>query len=124
MSATLLSPTLTVPLRRDESGVLRIGATRIPLECVIAGYLDGDRPEQIVENFPALRLAEVYAVIGYFLENRDEVEAYLAEQERRATKTRQDHEAHHPPRVNQRAVLQERWRQQFGKDFPAKVQPC
>jgi uncharacterized protein (DUF433 family) len=69
----------TVPLRVDETGTVRIGQTRVILELVIDAFRDGATPEQIVQDYDTLNLADVYAVIGYYLRHRDEVDAYLAE---------------------------------------------
>jgi uncharacterized protein (DUF433 family) len=65
------------PLRLDESGTLRVGKTRVPLDTVVHAYEDGASPEEIVRRFDTLKLADVYAVVGYYLEHRDEVQAYL-----------------------------------------------
>jgi uncharacterized protein (DUF433 family) len=66
-----------VPLRADEQGVMRVGDTRVRLDTVITAWKQGASPEQIVENFDVLELADVYAVIGYYLRNRAKVEEYL-----------------------------------------------
>src|SRR6266568_2426083 len=73
----------TVPLRTDEHGVLRVGDTRVRLDTVITAWKQGESPEQIVENFDVLDLADVYAVISYYLNHREEIERYL---ERTATR--------------------------------------
>ena len=69
----------SVPLRVDETGTVRIGKTRVILELVIHAFRDGATPEQIVQDYDSLDLADVYAVIGYYLGHRAEVDAYLAE---------------------------------------------
>jgi hypothetical protein len=51
---------------------------RASLDTVIIAFSQGATPEQIVEDYDSLELAEVYAVISYYLQNRDEVEDYLA----------------------------------------------
>lgn len=66
------------PLHMDDDGTIRLGATRVPLDTVIACYRDGNTAEEIVEQFPALALADVHATIAYFLNNRSEIEEYLA----------------------------------------------
>lgn len=38
-------------------------------------------PEQIILSYPSLNLAQVYAAISYYYENRNEVEAEIAEDE-------------------------------------------
>jgi len=75
----------TVPLRTDEHGVLRVGDTRVRLDTVITAWKQGESPEQIVENFDVLDLADVYAVISYYLNHRtrNEAERVRAEMEKR-----------------------------------------
>ncbi len=55
-----------VPLRREESGAIRIGQTRVLLELVIRAFEDGATPETIVQRYSSLSLADVYAVIAYY----------------------------------------------------------
>jgi uncharacterized protein (DUF433 family) len=66
-----------VPLNADDQGVMRVGHTRVRLDTVITAWKQGASPEQIVENFDVLELADVYAVISYYLHHRLEVETYL-----------------------------------------------
>jgi uncharacterized protein (DUF433 family) len=70
--------TTTVPLSTDEAGVLRVAGTRVPLDSVIHAFDEGATPEEIAQDFPTLELASVYSVISYYLQNRAEVEQYLA----------------------------------------------
>jgi len=67
----------TVPLSADEAGVLRIAGTRVPLDSVIHAFNEGATPEEIAQDFSTLDLAAIYAVISYYLQNRQEVEQYL-----------------------------------------------
>jgi uncharacterized protein (DUF433 family) len=78
-----------LPLRVDQGGVVRVGRTRVTLDSVIHCYQQGDSPERIVEQYPALSLAEAYATVAYYLAHRAEVDAYLAEERRRADELRQ-----------------------------------
>ncbi|MDE3076377.1 MAG: DUF433 domain-containing protein [Chloroflexota bacterium] len=73
-----------VPIRVDEDGVLRVGPSRVTLDLVIWAFNEGMSPEEIVRRFDALRLEDVYSVIGYYLRHRDELDAYLKEREKRA----------------------------------------
>jgi uncharacterized protein (DUF433 family) len=86
----------------DEHGGIRIGDTRVLLELVIEAYQDGATPETIVGWFDSLRLADVQTVIGYYLNHKDEVEAYLREREARAEEIRRKIEAGQPRRPNLR----------------------
>ena len=86
---TVVIQTAAPPIRQDESGSLRVGNSRVLLELVIQEFQDGATPETIVQQFPTLKLADVYAVIGYYLGHREEIEAYLTEREDMARDVRQ-----------------------------------
>jgi uncharacterized protein (DUF433 family) len=77
------------PLREDASGALRVGASRVLLELVIRAFQDGATPETIVQRYSTLALADVYAVIAYYLRHRSEVEEYLCRREQKAEEVRQ-----------------------------------
>ena len=85
-----------VPLRADEHGVMRIGQTRVRLDTVITAWRQGESPEQIVENFDVLDLADVYAVISYYLRHRTEVEAYVERNRQEGEQLRAEHERQFP----------------------------
>jgi uncharacterized protein (DUF433 family) len=91
------SPIMTIALRTDEHGVIRIGDTRVLLELVIHAYLIGETPEGIVESYPSLTTADVYAVIGYYLANREEIDAYVRQRDARADQVLRDMEANLTP---------------------------
>ena len=69
--------TNTVPLSADEAGVLRVAGTRVSLDSVVYAFDEGATPEEIAQDFPTLDLAAIYSVLGYYLQNRDEVKEYL-----------------------------------------------
>jgi uncharacterized protein (DUF433 family) len=101
-----------VPLTANEHGVLRITGTRVSLDSVIAAFDLGATPEQIVHKFPTLKLADVYAVITYYLRHQDEVQSYLTEQRKASEALRKELEAEFPPPKNLRARLLKRRRSQ------------
>ena len=76
------------PLTMLPDGTVRIGHTRIPLETVVRAFDRGESAEEIVRNLDTLKLAEVYATLAYVLNHRQEVNAYLGEQERKAAEIR------------------------------------
>lgn len=88
-----------MPIRQDEHGVLRIGETRVMLDVVIYSFLRGSTPETIVSQFPSLSLADVYLVVGYYLQHRAEIDAYLREQEAKGAEIRRQWESEHPPKL-------------------------
>jgi len=77
-----------VPLAGDPDGVYRVADTRVTLDTVVAAYHEGASPEEIVDQYPSLKLDQVYAVIGYYLRHRDEVDAYLGDRAALATAVR------------------------------------
>jgi uncharacterized protein (DUF433 family) len=79
----------TPPLRQDSSGALRVGQSRVLLELVIRAFQDGATPEAIVQRYPTTTLADIYAVVAYYLRHREDIEGYLAERESRAGEVRQ-----------------------------------
>lgn len=76
--------TMTVPLTTTEFGTLRVGGSRVSLDSVVYHYEQGATAERIAESFPSLNLADIYAVIAYYLANRESVEEYLRRQEAEA----------------------------------------
>jgi uncharacterized protein (DUF433 family) len=84
------------PLRLDADGVLRVGRTRVPLDTVIGEFEDGTSAEEIVRQYDTLRLADVYAVISYYLDHRAEVDAYLEQRRQSAEAVRRENEQRFP----------------------------
>jgi uncharacterized protein (DUF433 family) len=71
---------LAVPLKIDADGVARAGGTRVTLETLVGAFRRGATPEEIIQDYSSLHLADVYAVIAYYLRDRAAVDAYLLEQ--------------------------------------------
>ncbi len=71
----------TINLTKTSDGTIRIGKTRVALESIVHHFSMGATAEEIAQKFPSLKLAEVYGVISYFLENHDEVAKYVLQQE-------------------------------------------
>jgi uncharacterized protein (DUF433 family) len=94
-----------IPLRQDETGAIRIGRTRVLLDLVIRAYQDGATPECIVSRYDTLRVADVYAVIGYYLTHRQEIDDYLHHRELEAAELRECIEASQRPRPGLREEL-------------------
>lgn len=89
---------LRVPISRTEDGAVRVGNTRVSLTTVLSHFNSGETPEYIVECFPTLKLADVYAVIAFYLEHRSEVDAWIAQEEREAEAMRQKIESKFDPK--------------------------
>lgn len=83
-----------IPLTSDTHGVFRVSGTRITLDTLIAAFEGGATVEEIVQQYPSLDPADVYAVIGYYLHHLAEVAAYLRQRQEQAAATRQENQAH------------------------------
>ena len=75
---------LPARLRAWEDGTLRVASSRVLLDLVVYHFKQGATAEQIQHSFPSLTLREAYGAIYYYLEHTEEIEAYLACQERQA----------------------------------------
>jgi uncharacterized protein (DUF433 family) len=95
------------PLRVDEGGAVRVGKSRISLDCVVEHYENGMTPEDMVRAYDTLVLADVHAVIAYYLRHRDDVRAYLKRREAEAKDLRATIEAEHP-RVSREELVARR----------------
>jgi uncharacterized protein (DUF433 family) len=81
----------------DSTGVVRVTGTRVTLDTVVAAFHDGATADEIAEQYPTLQLSDVYAVIGYYLRRKRDVDEYLAGRERRAEEVRRENESRFSP---------------------------
>ncbi len=68
-----------VPLSVAGDGVIRVAGSRVTLDTVAEAFREGSTPEEMVQQYPGLELADVYSVLGYMLRHQVEVNAYLQE---------------------------------------------
>jgi uncharacterized protein (DUF433 family) len=83
----LLLEAQQVPIIEMDS-VLRVGQTRVRLATVVHAFNEGATAEEIVNYYPSLSLADVYAVISYYLNHRQEIDRYLEKSQEKAAKNR------------------------------------
>jgi uncharacterized protein (DUF433 family) len=76
-----------VPLDADSQGVLRVGGTNVTLDMVVEVYRAGNTAEEIVRHYPSLQLADVYAVLTYYLRHHTEVDTYIRRRQEKAAST-------------------------------------
>ncbi len=81
----------------DADGVVRIGKTRVTLDTVVTVFKQGATPEEIVQQLPSLDLANVYAVVGFYLKHVEDVETYLQQRRQKAAEVRKQNEARFDP---------------------------
>lgn len=86
-----------IPLHVDADDVIRVSGTRVTLDILVAAFAEGATAEEITQQYPALNLADVYSVIGYYLRHPAEVQSYLQQRQQRAEVARQQSEARFDP---------------------------
>ena len=96
------------PLATDSDGVIRIRGSRVTLDTVVSAFSEGATAEEIVQQYPSLALADVYAVLGYYLHRKDEVDAYLRGRKANAGQVRRQNEARFSPKGVRERLLARR----------------
>jgi uncharacterized protein (DUF433 family) len=62
-------------------GRARVRGRRIPVSSIYRWFRSGLSPEDIVNRYEALTLAEAYAAVAYALANHDEITAEIAHED-------------------------------------------
>lgn len=70
----------------------RIGGTRVTVQQIVVMYKSGFSPEDIADQYPHLKLAQVYAALAYYHANREEIESALAAEAAEAESLRRRHQ--------------------------------
>ncbi|MCC7209550.1 MAG: DUF433 domain-containing protein [Anaerolineae bacterium] len=91
-----LPETVALPLRMDDHGAIRVSGTRVTLDTLVGYYHQGETPEDLHEGFPTVPLADIYAVIAYYLAHQPEVDAYMAQRAKEGERIRLEWESQHP----------------------------
>jgi len=107
---TAIETVQRAPFVVTEYGTIRISDSRVSLDTVIYHYKQGACPEEIVNRFPSLPLADVYAAIAYYLSHTEEIEEYLRQQESEADELQRQIESD-PKHQAAMSVLRERIKQ-------------
>ena len=76
------------PLYKDDTGTIRVGKSRVRLDTVVYAFHQGYTPEEILMQFPTLDLADIYAVIAYYLNHQTAVDQYIRQNEAEGNKLR------------------------------------
>jgi uncharacterized protein (DUF433 family) len=77
--------------RRDD-GFYLVGS-RVPLDCVVREFREGQSPEAIRSDFPTLSLEQVYGAITFYLGHKDQVDNDMAARERVEDAFSEEHRA-------------------------------
>ena len=92
-----------IPLR-EVDGIVYVGETRVTMDCVVEMFDQGASPEEIVAEYDSLSLPDVYAVITYYLRNRDAVAAVLARQSAESDEARRSTDAAFPNHLREKLL--------------------
>jgi uncharacterized protein (DUF433 family) len=93
MTATL---TERIPLVQNEQGDMYIEGSRIYLEHLVEWFNEGKSPQDILHDYPTLALADIYAVLTYYLRHQNEVDAYVDRQYQKAKEAEAMAESYKP----------------------------
>jgi uncharacterized protein (DUF433 family) len=63
-----------------QGGSPCIRGTRVPVWVLAAIHKKGDTPDDILEMYPNLSAAQVYAALSYYYEHRAEIDAEIVDQ--------------------------------------------
>jgi hypothetical protein len=99
----------TVPFEIVSDRIAYVGGTRVTLDTVIYTFLEGATAEEIVQRYPSLKLADVYAVIAYYLQNKEEVEGFLRISSKSADEVRALNKKRFPPDGFLERLLARKW---------------
>lgn len=90
-----MAVTTQVPLV-TRNGVMLIEGTRVPIDTIIGAFQDGYTADEINHQYPTVSLAAVHQVIEYYLQNRAELDGYVAEREKKKAEIRAECEQRRP----------------------------
>jgi uncharacterized protein (DUF433 family) len=98
----------TIPLESDRDGVVHVGKTRVTLDTIVMAFEDGATAEEIAQQYPSLHLADIYYAIGYYLQHRAEVDAYLKQRQQQAGEVCRQNESRFDPQGVRERLLARR----------------
>jgi uncharacterized protein (DUF433 family) len=82
---------------KDAHGVIRVGGARVTLDTIFYAFLEGATPEEVMQRYPSLNLADIYAVFSYCANFQQDMAEYVREQETLAAAVRRSNEERFPP---------------------------
>jgi uncharacterized protein (DUF433 family) len=71
-----------LPLWMDDSGTVWIKPSNLWLDVIVYAYHDGQDPEDVVQDYLNLSLANVHTLFGYYLGHQPTVDAYMLAREK------------------------------------------
>ncbi len=97
------------PFRWDEVGGIRVWASRVTLDSLLASYHNGSTPQEIAIQVSVLRLEDIFTSIAYYLNHRQEIDSYLEQRKQQAQQLRQQlSQKHNLVDMRQRLLARDR----------------
>jgi uncharacterized protein (DUF433 family) len=93
----MLTISAETPPLIPSDGIIYVGKTRVTLDTVVASFSEGATVEGIVQQYPALSLADAYSAIAFYLSHKSEVEAYLTSGQEASQRVKTENEARFNP---------------------------
>ena len=62
----------------QRNGGYYVAGARVTLDSVVCGFKEGQSPEAIHEDFPALTRARIYGAIAFYLDYQAEIDALIS----------------------------------------------
>ena len=101
----------TVPLVQWEDGSVRVQGTRLLLAMIVTAFQQGYTPDEINDSFPSASVAQIKAVVDWYLNNQSEADAYLEEEEAEGERLRL--EIQNRPEYKAKTEILKRKREEF-----------
>jgi len=80
----------------QRNGGYYVAGTRVSLDSVVYGFLEGHSPEEIGRSFTALTLEQIFGSLAYYLANRPVIDEYLRQGEIEFDRMAAESRAKHP----------------------------
>jgi len=87
---------MNYPHVEERNGNYYVQGSRVSLDSIVYNWREGLSAEEIRDNFPTLKLVEVYGAITYYLEHQTQIDQYLKEWEAKYEAQYTAAEAAHP----------------------------
>ena len=65
-----------------RNGGYYVSGIRVSLDSIVYSFNEGHSPEAIREDFPALKLSQIYGAIAFYLDHKPEIDKYLEDTRR------------------------------------------
>ena len=104
------APPIENPIAWDEYGECRVWGTRVHVHFVLNRYTKhGETPEQIVDGFPTVELADAYAIIAYYLHNKEEMDEWIKAEDEAEERAFEEIRRSNPDSAEKMARIRARW---------------